>query len=465
MKTTPISVEQAERRYVALTALRWLPVGVTLPVTVLLALSRGLTLADVGLVFLVHSVLVAVLELPTGGLADVLGRRPVLVASGVLHLLSCLAYATADSLPGFLLGACLLAAGRALDSGPLEAWYVDAVHQADPTADVTRGLARSGVADCLALAAGAVVGGLMPGLLGGAAAGLLRAPYLTGAALNLLSIGAVLLLVTTNGPGRSRASTVTGSAGQDGVLHEQAGQDGAGHTGPRGTVLASMRRGVLAVPRTVRDATALSGRDAALRRVLLLSLVCGYSLSTLELMGPALFAELAGSTTGGSGVFGVVMAVSFLGGATGSALAPRCRRLARGSTRWAVGGLTVLSGLALLAVAGAGTVALAGAGYACFHLGNAAGWPLLRALAHGRVVAAQRATVVSAWSLALQAGAGLSNLVSPRLGGTGRAYAVAGAVAPLAALLAVGLPGEDPRGSPGDPSGAPDGRAPQELSA
>jgi MFS family permease len=101
------------------------------PVTVLLALSRGLTLAEVGAVFVVHSVTVVLLELPTGGLADALGRRPVLAASGLLHLASCAAYATADGVPGFVLATFLLGAGRALDSGPLQAWYVDAVHQAD----------------------------------------------------------------------------------------------------------------------------------------------------------------------------------------------------------------------------------------------------------------------------------------------------------------------------------------------
>ena len=44
-------------------------------------------------------------------------------------------------------------------SGPLEAWYVDAVHQADPGADVTPGLSRSGAADCRSTAAGPAVGG------------------------------------------------------------------------------------------------------------------------------------------------------------------------------------------------------------------------------------------------------------------------------------------------------------------
>ena len=87
----PLTPAEAGRRYLVLTALRWLPVGISIPVTVLLALSRGLSLANVGLVFLAHSLLVAVLGLPTSGLADVVGRRPVLVAFGVLHLLSRLA--------------------------------------------------------------------------------------------------------------------------------------------------------------------------------------------------------------------------------------------------------------------------------------------------------------------------------------------------------------------------------------
>ena len=47
-----LTVERATRRYVGLTALRRLPVGITIPVSVLLATSRGLTLtlAEVGAV-------------------------------------------------------------------------------------------------------------------------------------------------------------------------------------------------------------------------------------------------------------------------------------------------------------------------------------------------------------------------------------------------------------------------------
>lgn len=90
-----------------------------------------------------------------------------------------------------------------------------------------------------------------------------------------------------------------------------------------------MATGARGVPRTVRDTVRLARSDDALRRILLLSLACGLALGTLELLGPTLFADLSGSATGGSAVFGVVMAVSFLAGAAGSALAPRVTRLAR----------------------------------------------------------------------------------------------------------------------------------------
>jgi hypothetical protein len=95
-------------------------------------------------------------------------------------------------------------------------------------------------------------------------------PYAVAIVLALVWVVAVLLLVTPTGPAR------TGSAVR--ALHD----------------------GVREVPRTVRTALVLSGHDDALRRVMLLSFVCGVSLCTLELLGPVLFADLAGTPTGGS---------------------------------------------------------------------------------------------------------------------------------------------------------------------
>ena len=165
--SAPQTVRSATDRLVVLTVLRWLPVGLQAPVTVLLAQSRGLSLAEIGLLFTVHGLVVVALELPTGGLADVLGRRPVVVAGAVLYLVSCLVFAVATSFPAFLGGILLLGVGRALDSGPVEAWYVDTVHRIDPAADVAPGLSRHSAADGGSLALGAVARAV-PGTVAGA---------------------------------------------------------------------------------------------------------------------------------------------------------------------------------------------------------------------------------------------------------------------------------------------------------
>ena len=397
-----MSPRTAARRFVLLTALRWLPVGLTVPVSVLLALSRGLSLAEIGLVVTVHSVTVALLELPTGGLADAVGRRPVLVLSGLLNLASCFAVATADGPAGFAVGALLLGAGRALDSGPLEAWYVDAVHAADPTADVTPGLSAAGVADGLALGIGAVAGGLLPGLLGGAPASVLVLPYVAAAVLVLVSTGAVLLLVTPTGPPRTASAP------------------------------AALRAGLRAVPSTVGCALRLAGGDGSLRVLLGLSLLTGVGLATSELLGPLLFADLAGSRTGGSAAYGVAIAVAFGAAAIGSALAGPVLRLARGSARCALAGLAVAGAVALAYLAVAPGVPIAGAAYAAFYLAGGASFPLRHALLHDRVDADRRATVLSASSLALQLGGAAATLTVPLVA---RALGEADTFLPLAAVV------------------------------
>src|SRR4051812_11090655 len=239
----PLTVRSATRRLVGLTALRWLPVGLTTPITVLLAQSRGLSLAEIGLLFTVHGVVITVLELPTGGLADVLGRRRVVVAGALLHLASCVVTATAGSFAGFLVGVLLLGLGRALDSGPVEAWDVDTVHRIDPRADVTPGLARHSAADGGGLAVGAVVGGLLPGVLGGVAGEALALPYLAAAVLDLLFVVAVLRLLTEDRPprgdGRRRPrGRRAGGAGDGGRRRAALGHRRADAAGP-----AAHRRG------------------------------------------------------------------------------------------------------------------------------------------------------------------------------------------------------------------------------
>jgi MFS family permease len=396
--SAPQTVRSATRRLVGLTALRWLPVGLTTPITVLLAQARGLSLAEIGLLFTVHGVVVTVLELPTGGLADVLGRRPVVVTGAVLHLVSCVAFATATGFPGFLTAILVLGVGRALDSGPVEAWYVDTVHRIDPTADVAPGLARHSAADGGSLAVGAIVGGVLPAVLGGAGAVALALPYLGAAALDVVFILAVVRLLAEDRSPRE------------------------------GSIRAALAAGARAMPGTVTGAVRLSVTDGPMRLVLLLTAVGGIGLVACELLGPVRFADLAGSRDDGAAVYGTVLALSFAAAAVGSMATPSLRRLLRGSTRATCALLFAL---------------VAGTGFAVYYLAHGSTWPLLSAVLHTRVDAAHRATAVSAMSLAMALGGIVGNLTVPPLAAalnTAAGFLAVAVVVLLGAVACLRLP-------------------------
>ena len=422
--SAPLTVAQTQRRFVLLTFLRWLPVGLVVPVTVLLASARGLSAAEIGLVLSAHGAVVIALELPTGGLADALGRRPVLLLSGGCNLAGLLLLALAQGMPGFALAYAVIGVGRALDSGPLEAWFVDAVHAADPRADTTPGLARAGAADGLSLALGALLGGGLPLVLDSGSDRALAAPFLVAAALTGVQLVAVVLLVVPVGAPRP-------------------------DVGP----LASVRQGVRDVPRVVRDAVRLARGDRALRLLLLLSAGTGGALVCIELLAPLRFAALTGGEAEGGASYSLVVAAGFLASAVGSTCCGRVRR-ALGTTGRATALLSVLGAAAMLALGLGATVWLLALGGLLFYAVNGAAFPLRRQLLHTRVGAAQRATVVSVSSLALQLGGLVAMQGQARLydaAGAGWAFGSAAALMLVLAAVSLLLP---EGGDPGEAEGA-----------
>ena len=130
-----------------------------LPFLVITPQARGLSLGAIGVVFAVHSAVAIVLEVPSGALADLVGRRRVLLVGAALTAVSLLIFAAAQSVAAFCASAALLAAGRALISGSLEAWYVDSLRLLDPAAPLSHGLSRGAAAEGVAMAVGSLIGG------------------------------------------------------------------------------------------------------------------------------------------------------------------------------------------------------------------------------------------------------------------------------------------------------------------
>ncbi|MEV0585775.1 MFS transporter [Nonomuraea sp. NPDC050310] len=398
------------RRYGLVSFLLWFPVALSIPVSVLLMTSRGLSLAQVGLVMTVFSVVTLSLELPTGGLSDVIGRRRVLAASAAFAVAAFLLTAVAQDIWAFTAAIVLKAVARALSSGPAEAWYVDTLHAVEgPEADLRPGLALGNSMGSLALCLGVGLGGLVPLLAPGEDSAVLAVPV-------LLAAGAALVLLVT-------------------VLFALPEPP---H--PRRSAAAVLRE----VPATVVSGVRLAARGPVLRRLVAYSVVNGVALTSVELLTPGRLAELAGAAGLGSTFYAVVAALGFAGSAAGAALAPWAGRLLGGSGAGVRGVLTgaliaccALSALALTAHLDgtAGLVSASGA-YVVLFVGLSLAGLFVQEMTHHAVTAEQRSTVTSVNSLSLQAGGALVNIP---LGALAAAQGVAASWAVAAGLLLVSL--------------------------
>ncbi|SEM86235.1 MFS transporter [Nonomuraea pusilla] len=423
-----MTARSALRRYLLVSFLTWLPLGLMMAVMVLLMTQRGLSLAQVGLCVTLFSAVTLCLELPTGGLADVAGRRTVLAVSAGFLAAALALMSVAQTVWAFAGVAVLKGVARALSTGPATSWYVDTLHAIEgPDADLKPGLARGGAMESASLCVGVLVGGVLPLVApGGPVPPLAFSPALG-------AVAAVALLVVTVF-----------------ALPEPGGRRPAGAR--RGVVAGLLRD----VPATVTAGLRLVGGRPALRRLMLASAASGVVLCVIELLTPGRLAELAGTAEEGSLAYSVVAALGFAGSAAGSALAPRVARLAapaaaasaRGSVRGAVVGVVVAASSlgALAATAGLGGAAgLAGAGiaYVVLFMGLAVAAVLCQEMTHRAVTAAQRTTVTSTSSLALQSGAIAANLGFGALAtqaGTAVAWGAAAVLALASALLFVRMP-------------------------
>jgi MFS family permease len=158
---TNVSPHAAERRLYLLTTTRWLSVGFVVGIFILVQTGRGLTIAQAATIGSVMGLTCFFLELPTSGFADAVGRRPVYLTAAVINVVAIVGYALAQSFWAFVVAGVLMGVFRALDSGPLEAWFVDTVHETTPGADVDRQLSRAGTILGGAIAVGAVLSGLL----------------------------------------------------------------------------------------------------------------------------------------------------------------------------------------------------------------------------------------------------------------------------------------------------------------
>jgi MFS transporter, DHA1 family, quinolone resistance protein len=379
------SIRQIKRVYFLVTALRWLAVGLVLPISVLFMQSRGISLMQLGLIMGVYSVTIVLLELPTGGLADAVGRKKVSLLAQSLNILAGVLFFFSFSFWGFLMGMILMGIARALNSGALDAWYVDSLQAADPEIDLQPALAQAGTITLLALGIGTLAGGALPTLFSQLPAGerVLLSPLSTTL---LASMAIQIMLVAVIARRVNETPRMVGSQ-------------------------ANWRSGFTAVPGIVADALALTRQNRNLPLLMGATLIGGFMLAGVETFWQPFFAELLGGSTEKSWLFGLVMAVSFLAGVGGNMLSiPISKRLTH---RYAlVAGLArALQSVALLAMALLQPILGFAGGFWAFYLGNALNNSPHDTLVNREIPAERRSAMLSAQSLAVYAGTFLGSII------------------------------------------------------
>jgi MFS family permease len=400
---TVLDARSAQRRFLLLTGLRWLPVGFLAPIFVLIPLSRGLSLTEIGFVFAAQGLVVLALELPTGGLSDALGRRPVLLLASVVAILSMGLFTIADSAPMFVVAMVLQGVYRALDSGPLEAWFVDATLASEPTAEIEGGLGRGTAALSIAIALGALTSGALVALHPIPDAEPLLLPLLVALALHVVHLGALVALMVE--PARAR--------------HPEA-------------IAASVR----AVPDVIRQGLGLLRSSRVLLGLVLVEAFWGFSMTTFESLFPIRLSELVGGTDTAAAIMGPVGSAAWFasaGGAAGIVLLSRRIGVARSAAL-----LRIVQGATIVAMGLiAGPVGIVVAYLACYTTHGASN-PMHTALLHRQVDGPHRTTVLSMNSMVGQPAGALGAITLAALAdGTtvGTAIVVGGIICALAAPL------------------------------
>ncbi len=400
---TPVA---ARRAFLLLTVARWFPVGLVVGIFTLWFLERGLTVSQALVMFAVTGVVVFSLELPTGGFADAMGRRPVLVAAAAVNLVAGAVLILGASFWVFLVGAALQGVFRALDSGPLEAWYVDTVHATEPGADVDQTLAAEGSVMGASMAVGAVVSGALIAWDPLPADTALLLPMLGWVSLNAVYLLGLLVLMKEP---RTHVDT----------------------TGLRRAAVSARE-----APGVIRDGLSMLRHNRVLLSLVMVELFWTAALVVFETLQPVRLAELVGGEERAGALMGPVAAVGWGVFALGSALAGQSSRRI-GVARTAILA-RVLNGLGAVTMGlVTGPVGLIAAYLFTYGL-HGSGSPMHSALLHREAEARNRATVLSMNSMVFFIA---FSLVGPPLGllaqatTTQMAMVSAGAFSVLGALL------------------------------
>ncbi|HYV86747.1 MAG TPA: MFS transporter [Patescibacteria group bacterium] len=393
----PVTVDGVLRTYVTITCLSTLAASFIWGINTLFLLDAGLSITQAFAANAFFTAGQVLFEVPTGVVADMLGRRASYLLGSVALFVSTLLYLLLWRLHGSFLAwalvSILLGLGFTFFSGATEAWLVDGLTFANYGGTLEAAFAKGQIAAGAAMLTGTVTGGVV------AQATNLGVPYLLRSITLALTFAVAFVWMRDVGFTRERSTSIPEKT--------------------RHILRASLQHGF---------------RNAPVRWLMLAApFEAGVGIYTFYAMQPYLL-ELYGHS-GSYAVAGLAAAIVAGAQIVGGAIVPYAGRFFRRRTTLLVAGsVTSAATLALIGLAPGFVAALTLMGL--WAVVFAATMPVRQAFINGLIPSRERATVLSSYNLLGSSG---GVIVQPALGraadvwGYSTSY-LAGAVIEILAL-------------------------------
>jgi len=271
--------------------------GLTVAVVALALIERDMDRFHISILFGIYSLTTLALELPFGGLAYEIGRKPVFLAAVVASVVSLVLFISTSNFYILAVSFAFIGLGRALRSGTLGAWFVEGFKLAASHVDVQPSLAKAQSANALGLACGAVCGGLLPDLFGTTAErfgfSIYDVSYLVSLAVMLGVFVFTLFLIDET---------------------------------PRPIATSALKQGFAAVPSAIKDVTLLAFTHPTLSLLLVALAFFLAATNPVEVLWPT-FAKPMAEGNYSNSIIGLLTAIYFFSIAFGAWLSPNISRI------------------------------------------------------------------------------------------------------------------------------------------
>ncbi len=392
----------------------WFAIGVIIPVMALFLLEKGLSLMQIGVVFAAYGVSTVLLELPTGGLADSIGRKKVYIISLLFLILASVLLLLVQRFEFLIIASILQGAARSLSSGTMDAHFIDEFYRIDPEVNLQKEMAKIGIFIPMALGLGSLLGGYLPMTLGV----LTERSFLSSsyASNYIILIMALLIQIFSTGI----------------LVKEKEPDDGDN------TIIGGFKK----VPQVIGTSIEYGVKHPVILMILLAGFAWGFSISGLEQLWQPQVKSIISDATG-SWIYGVLTFGYFMAASVGNILATPLCRLFKNNYIAVLFTARLVMGLLYFVLAFQSGILLFSGFYVFLFLFNGLQESPESSIFNGEVPSEKRSTLLSFSSLFMQAGGILGSLIMGFLAQTysiKSAWIVASVVISVSALLYLFIP-------------------------